>query len=87
MKNHEERRHIHINNSIEDKENTADSNNNGNENNGDSSYGPTENSFDVLEGEGAASDNVLPEVRVVEEKLAETQDRYCLLYTSDAADE
>jgi molecular chaperone GrpE len=80
MKNHEERRHIHINNSIENKENTTDSNINNNENNGNSSYeGPTENSFDVLEGEVAASDKVLPEVRVVEEKLAEMQDRYIRL--------
>lgn len=79
MKNHEERRHIHINNSIENKENSADNNNNNNENNGDPSYGPTENSFDVLEGEGTASDNVIPEVRVVEEKLAEMQDRYIRL--------
>jgi molecular chaperone GrpE len=79
MKNHEEKRHIHINNSIENKENSADSNNNNNENNGDPSYGPTENSFDVLEGEGTASDNVIPEVRVVEEKLAEMQDRYIRL--------
>ena len=65
MKNHEDRRHIHTNNSIENKENTADSNNTSNENNGDPSYGPTENSFDVLEGEGTASDKVLPEVSVV----------------------
>jgi molecular chaperone GrpE len=80
MKNHEERRHIQINNSIENKENTTDSNINNNENNGKSSYeGPTENSFDVLEGEVAASDKVLPEVRVVEEKLAEMQDRYIRL--------
>lgn len=79
MKNHEERRHIHINNLIENKENSADNNNNNNENNGDPSYGPTENSFDVLEGEGTASDNVIPEVRVVEEKLAEMQDRYIRL--------
>ena len=79
MKNHEERRHIHINNSTENKENTADNNNNNNENNGDPSYGPTENSFDVLEGEGTASDNVIPEVRVVEEKLAEMQDKYIRL--------
>jgi molecular chaperone GrpE len=80
MKNHEERRHIHINNSIENKENTADSNINDNENNRSSSYeGPTENSFDVLEGEVAVSDKVLPEVRVVEEKLAEMQDRYIRL--------
>ena len=79
MKNHEDRRHIHTNNSIENKENTADSNNTSNENNGDPSYGPTENSFDVLEGEGTASDKVLPEVSVVEEKLAEMQDRYMRL--------
>jgi molecular chaperone GrpE len=79
MKNHEERRHIHINNSIENKENSADSNNNNDENNGDPSYGPTENSFDALEVEGAASDKVAPEVRVVEEKLAEMQDRYIRL--------
>ena len=79
MKNHEERRHIHINNSIENTENSADSNINNNENNGDPSYRPTENSFDVLEGEGAASDKVLPEVRVVEEKLADMQDRYIRL--------
>jgi molecular chaperone GrpE len=80
MKNHEEKRHIHINNSTENKENTADTNNNITENNGDPFYeGPTENSFDVLEGEGAASDKVLSEVRVVEEKLAEMQDRYIRL--------
>ena len=77
MKNQEEKRQIHINNSTENKENTADKNN---ENTGDPYYeGPTENSFDVLEGEGAAHDKVLAEVRVVEEKLAEMQDRYIRL--------
>jgi molecular chaperone GrpE len=80
MKSHEVRRHIHENNLTENKENTADTDNNNRDSSGDSSYiGPTENSFDVLEGESNASDNVLSEVRIVEEKLAEMQDRYIRL--------
>ncbi len=80
MKNHEERRHIHADNSTENKENSPDTNNNNRENNGDSSdIGPTENSFDILEREGNASDKVLSEVRIVEEKLAEMQDKYIRL--------
>jgi molecular chaperone GrpE len=80
MKIHEGRRHIHENNLTENKENTADTDNNNRDSSGDSSYiGPTENSFDVLEGESNASDKVLSEVRIVEEKLAEMQDRYIRL--------
>ena len=80
MKNHEEKRHIQINDSTGNKDNTADTNNNNQENNGNPySLEPTENSFDALVGDDDASDKVLAEVRVVEEKLAEMQDRYIRL--------
>jgi len=80
MKEQEETKHIQINNSTENKDNTTDPDNFNKGINSDFPSGePTENPFDGLEAGGAASDKVVGEVRILEEKLAEMQDKYIRL--------
>jgi molecular chaperone GrpE len=80
MKEQEESRQIHINNSSENREYISD-NNNINEENKDNYPGsePSENPFDRLAAGDDGSDKVRTEVRAVEEKLAEMQDKYIRL--------
>jgi molecular chaperone GrpE len=80
MKDHVEERHNNIDKSTENKENTSDQHANGNGQADTEGFGaPTENPFDVLEGKNASADRVTQEVRAVEEKLAEMQDKYIRL--------
>jgi molecular chaperone GrpE len=80
MKEQEESTHIHINNSTENREYITD-NNNIKEESKDNSSGsePTENPFDGLTEGADEYDKVSTEVRAVEEKLAEMQDKYIRL--------
>jgi molecular chaperone GrpE len=80
MNDQGESKHDHNNKSTDIKENTVNSDNNnevkaGNANAGES----TDHASDVMDGAVAGSDKVLAEVRVVEEKLAEMQDKYIRL--------
>lgn len=80
MKDHVDERHNNIDKSTENKENGSDQYAYGNEQaDTDSSGASTENQFEDLEGENTSTDNVYPEVRAVEEKLAEMQDKYIRL--------
>lgn len=72
--------HNNNNKSTENKENTSNPDININEKSDNSSLGePTENPFEVLEGQNQTTDKVKAEVRAVEEKLAEMQDKYIRL--------
>ena len=80
MKNHVDVRHNNIDKSTENKENTTNPdkyNEEGSEYSG--SDGSKEYASDDSEGETTASDKVVPEVKVAEEKLAEMQDKYIRL--------
>lgn len=80
MKNHEESGLNNINKSIENKENTDTPDNYTEERSENSEYGiSTENASEGLEGDILATDKVLTDVSVVEEKLAEMQDKYIRL--------
>jgi molecular chaperone GrpE len=80
IKEQEETKHIHINNSTEYKENTTDTQDNyKGENSEFPAVEPTDNPSDGLESEIAASDKVVAEVKSLEEKLAEMQDKYIRL--------
>jgi len=80
MKDHVNERHNNIDKSTENKENASDQYTDGNEQTDTEGFGtPTENPFEVLEGKNASTDKVYPEVRAVEEKLAEMQDKYIRL--------
>jgi molecular chaperone GrpE len=80
MKNHVDVRHNNIDKSTENKENTTNPDKYNEEKSEDSgSTGLAEYASDGLEGETIASDNVVTEVRVAEEKLAEIQDKYIRL--------
>jgi len=80
MKDQVETRHIYNNNAIDNKENTAITDNYNEEKKEDSfSGGSTENQSDNYEGRGTESDMELTEVKVLEEKLAEMQDKYIRL--------
>ena len=80
LKDQEEARDNINNKPIENKENTANPENLGEEKKGNSAFGgPTDNGFDVLAGEQTGSDKFVAEVRAVEEKLAEIQDKYIRL--------
>jgi molecular chaperone GrpE len=73
-------RHTNIDKSTENKENTTNPDKYNEEKSEDSgSTGLAEYASDGLEGETIASDNVVTEVRVAEEKLAEIQDKYIRL--------
>src|SRR5512133_2207478 len=80
MNDQGESKHDHNNKSTDIKENTVNSDNNnevkaGNANAGES----TDHASDATDGAVAGSDKVLAEVRAVEEKLAEMQDKYIRL--------
>ncbi len=80
MKNHVDVRHNNIYKSSENKENTANPvKYNEEESENSDSNGSTEYASDGLEGETTASDKVVPEMKVAEEKLAEMQDKYIRL--------
>jgi molecular chaperone GrpE len=80
MKNQEEAIQNYFDKTTENKENTinSDSNNNEKQETTDS-VEPTTQSSDGSAGENGASDKVVPEVKAVEEKLAEMQDKYIRL--------
>jgi molecular chaperone GrpE len=80
MKDHVEEKHNNIDKSTENKENTANQYTSESVQSGTGTFSaPTENPFEVLEGTNASTDKVIPEVRAVEEKLAEMQDKYIRL--------
>jgi molecular chaperone GrpE len=80
MKDHVEEKHNNTDKSTENKENTASQYTSQSVQSGTGTFGaPTENPFEVLEGTNASTDKVIPEVRAVEEKLAEMQDKYIRL--------
>jgi molecular chaperone GrpE len=80
LKDQEEARHNINNKSTENKENTAYPDNYNDEKSENSgSDGSTEYSSDGLEGEGTASDKLVPDANAAEEKLAEMQDKYIRL--------
>ena len=80
LKDQEEARDNINNKPTENKENTANPENLSEEKKGNSAFGGlTENSFDVLAGEQTGSDKFVAEVKAVEEKLAEMQDKYIRL--------
>jgi len=80
MKDQVETRHNYNNNAIDNKENTAITDNYNKEKKEDSfSGGSTENPSDSYEGRGTESDKELTEVNILEEKLAEMQDKYIRL--------
>jgi molecular chaperone GrpE len=64
---------------IENKENTFNPDNNEEKPENPTQGGSTESSSDVLDGEIPASDKVVLEVKAVEEKLADMQDKYIRL--------
>jgi molecular chaperone GrpE len=80
MKNHENAGHYNKNRSVENIENTT----NQGKNNGEESLEPvigvsTEHASDEFNEDVTSPDKVLGYVRVIEEKLAEMQDRYIRL--------
>ena len=80
LKDQEEARDNINNKPIENKENTANPENLSEEKKGNSAFGgPNDNGFDVLAGEQTGSDKFVAEVKAVEEKLAEMQDKYIRL--------
>lgn len=80
MKNHLDVRHINIDKSTENKENTTNPDQNYAEQSENTGLPEsTGDSSDGLEIGGTASDKVLPAVNAAEEKLAEMQDKYVRL--------
>lgn len=80
MKDHEEVRHNYNDKSTENIENTANSENYNAEGAEESYSGDSKgNQSEAVEGEVVSADKVSTEVRAVEEKLAEMQDRYMRL--------
>lgn len=80
MNDQGESKHDHNNKSAENKENTANSINNNEVNTGNVNVdSPTNHASDIMDDAAAGSDKVLAQVRVVEEKLAEMQDKYIRL--------
>jgi len=80
LKDQEEARDNINNKPTENKENTANPENLSEEKKGNSAFGgPNDNGFDVLAGEQTGSDKFVAEVKAVEEKLAEMQDKYIRL--------
>jgi len=80
MKEHIDLKHNNINKSTENKENTDIPGINNTEYSDNlPSVEETENVSENLNTEVPASDKVLPEVRAIEEKLAEMQDKYLRL--------
>jgi molecular chaperone GrpE len=80
MKDHEEVRHNYNDKSTENIENTANSeNHNAEGSEGSYSGDPAGSQSEAVEGEAVSADKVDSEVKAVEEKLAEMQDRYMRL--------
>ena len=80
MKDQEEAIQDYIDKTTENKENTNNPNNNNKEKSENSdSERSTEHSSDGIAEESTASDKVVPEVKALEEKLAEVQDKYIRL--------
>ena len=80
MKDQEEAIQDYIDKTTENKENTNNPNNNNKEKSEDSdSERSTEHSSEGLAEENTASDKVVPDVKALEEKLAEVQDKYIRL--------
>jgi molecular chaperone GrpE len=80
MKNHENTGHNNKNRSVENIENTTNQGKNNGEESLESITGvSTEQASDGLNGDVTSPDKVLDDVRVIEEKLAEMQDRYIRL--------
>jgi molecular chaperone GrpE len=80
MSDHADVRHNNNDRSTENTENTANSDKYDGDKSAESlSSVSTENKSDGLNGEVASPDKVLADVRVIEEKLAEMQDRYIRL--------
>ena len=80
MKDQEEAIQNYIDKTTENKENTINPDNNNKEKSEDSdSERSTESSSDELAEGRTASDKVVPDVKAVEEKLAEMQDKYIRL--------
>jgi molecular chaperone GrpE len=80
LKDQEQARHNINNKSTENKENTTYPDNYYDEKSVNAgSDGSIEYSSDGLEGEGTASDKLVPDANAAEEKLAEMQDRYIRL--------
>jgi len=80
MKNHGNVEHNNKNRSAENIENTANKENNNGEESIESVTGvSTEQASDSMKGDITSPDKVLYDVRVIEEKLAEMQDRYIRL--------
>ena len=80
MNEHIHLRHDNIGKSTENKENTENSGMNNSDESEISAYGAApENISEELEGNVEASDSVVSAVRVIEEKLAEMQDKYIRL--------
>ena len=80
MNDHTDVKHNNIDRSAESTENTANSGKYDRDKSAESlSSVSTENESDDLNGDVASPDKVLADVRVIEEKLAEMQDRYIRL--------
>ena len=80
MKNHGNVEHNNKNRTAENIENTANKENNNGEESIESVTGvSTEQASDSMKGDITSPDKVLDDVRVIEEKLAEMQDRYIRL--------
>ena len=80
MNDHTDVKHNNIDRSAESTENTANSGKYDGDKSAESlSSVSTENESDDLNGDVASPDKVLADVRVIEEKLAEMQDRYIRL--------
>jgi len=80
MNDHTDVKHNNIDRSAENTENTANSGKYDRDKSAESlSSVSTENESDDLNGDVASPDKVLADVRVIEEKLAEMQDRYIRL--------
>ncbi|MCX6326176.1 MAG: nucleotide exchange factor GrpE [Bacteroidia bacterium] len=77
MQNEKDAKQKFFNKTTENKENTHNpENNNGKKQDIPPSADSTESTSDVANGEVSAADIVVPELKAVEEKLAEMQDKY-----------
>jgi len=79
MKDQEEAIQDYIDKTTENKENTNNPNNNKEKSEDSDSERSTEHSSEGLAEENTASDKVVPDVKALEEKLAEVQDKYIRL--------
>jgi molecular chaperone GrpE len=80
MKDHLNERHNNIDRSAENKENVYYQDTQGPDQSDSNGFNaPAENPFEILEGENVSTDKAASDVRAVEEKLAEMQDKYMRL--------